>query len=195
MAIGAIPPLDLALSRNWSNWRRILRNGECRTGVGLFRDTDIYRAEPGAVPPPNQGLALWSDRCHGRDSSELAGSWEHQRCTFCAHPVHGVNIVGGNPLTPCRDAASASIMQAQPTCSSQFQNSRESQMAIRLFRCRDCGHSMRLTGSYCSACLLPKALYQRIGTWILVLMIAVFATGVAVIATYEPAPRTAAIMD
>lgn len=39
-------------------------------------------------------------------------------------------------------------------------------MAVRLFKCDDCGHHMRFSGRYCNACFSEKRLLQRRAFWL-----------------------------
>jgi hypothetical protein len=56
-------------------------------------------------------------------------------------------------------------------------------MTIRVFRCSDCGHKMRLTGTTCGYCHTEKLLYQRLGFYLAILaglaVAAVFAVVIA----------------
>ena len=38
---------------------------------------------------------------------------------------------------------------------------------MRIFTCRDCGHSMRLRGAECGACHMPKSIVQRLEFYLL----------------------------
>lgn len=49
-------------------------------------------------------------------------------------------------------------------------------MAFRVFRCRDCGHRMRLSGDQCGKCFYEKAFYQRFIAFV-VTMVALALTG------------------
>lgn len=42
-------------------------------------------------------------------------------------------------------------------------------MAIRIFRCHDCGHKMRLAGDSCGLCHTRKAPYQRLSFYAAIL--------------------------
>ncbi len=44
-------------------------------------------------------------------------------------------------------------------------------MAIRVFRCSDCGHRMRLTGDTCGYCHAPKLPHQRLEFWVVLLVL------------------------
>ena len=46
-------------------------------------------------------------------------------------------------------------------------------MAIRVFRCTDCGHKMRLAGDACGRCHTPKLPHQRLGLYLAVLALPV----------------------
>lgn len=39
-------------------------------------------------------------------------------------------------------------------------------MAIRVFRCSECGHKMRVTGEACGYCHAPKLVHQRLGVYL-----------------------------
>ncbi len=39
-------------------------------------------------------------------------------------------------------------------------------MTIRLFKCPDCGHKMRIQGKACGMCYSQKPLPKRIGVWL-----------------------------
>ena len=39
-------------------------------------------------------------------------------------------------------------------------------MAIRVFRCSECGHKMRVAGAACGHCHTPKLLHQRLGLYV-----------------------------
>jgi|OM-RGC.v1.034705617 hypothetical protein len=53
-------------------------------------------------------------------------------------------------------------------------------MVIRVFRCHDCGHRMRLLGERCGYCKAPKRIYQRIGPF---LWTVVLTLGLSIILT------------
>jgi len=38
-------------------------------------------------------------------------------------------------------------------------------MALRVFSCKSCGHRMRLSGPRCGYCFSAKPLSQRVGFW------------------------------
>jgi len=46
-------------------------------------------------------------------------------------------------------------------------------MAVRLFKCDDCGHQMRFSGRYCNACFTEKRLVQRRAFWLPAIAIAI----------------------
>jgi len=55
-------------------------------------------------------------------------------------------------------------------------------MAVRIFRCRDCGHKMRLSGAQCGNCFTDKELHQRITVVAIVLAaLAAFGAGLALV--------------
>lgn len=45
------------------------------------------------------------------------------------------------------------------------------EMTVRVFRCADCGHKMRLSGATCGRCHTEKRVYQRLDLYMWMLAV------------------------
>jgi predicted amidophosphoribosyltransferase len=50
-------------------------------------------------------------------------------------------------------------------------------MALRVFRCRQCGHKMRITGPRCGRCYSKKEIVQTLWFWLGVVVLCVLGAG------------------